>query len=184
MAPGVVGVGPGGCLGTVAGVFRRPTRLPARAPFAAAVLAVLALGAGACASVDGKVTKVSGGSEAVTSAAPTSAAPTSSAPPTTVVVTTTTPAAVFPTPAAAGEALFAAWTAGDRAAAGVANLAPPAELDKLFAAVPSPAARNRGCDEGAFDAAGCFFGDGPGGVNVHLVSAAGGWTIESVDPFG
>lgn len=80
--------------------------------------------------------------------------------------------------------MYGAWTKGDRASAGALNLAPPAELDKLFAAVPLPAAKNRGCDEGEFDAANCFFGNGQGGVNITLVPVPGGWSVDTIDPFG
>jgi hypothetical protein len=80
--------------------------------------------------------------------------------------------------------LFGAWTKSDRNGAGALNLAPPAELDKLFAAVPLPSVKNRGCDDGEFGSASCFFGNGQGGVNVTLSPAPGGWSISAIDPFG
>jgi hypothetical protein len=116
--------------------------------------------------------------------------------PTTVPAPTTIPAptasttvaaavASFPTPSAAGEALFGAWKRGDRQAAGALLVAPPAELDKLFMApARGAAAKNRGCDDGAFGTASCFFANGQGGVNVTLTPGGGGWQITSIDPFG
>lgn len=114
-------------------------------------------------------------STVVTSAPPTTAA-VSTAAPTTVFV----PAA-FPTPAAAGTALFGAWAEGDRAAAG--SYAQAGQIDALFA-VPPAGARNRGCDDGAFGGvANCFFGlRSGGGVSVGLNAAPdGGWAITSID---
>ncbi len=114
-------------------------------------------------------------STAVTSAAPTTAL-TTAAPSTTVFVPT-----AFLTPAAAGTALFGAWTKDDRAAAG--SYAQAGQLDALFA-VPSAGARNRGCDDGAFGGvANCFFGlRSGGGVSVGLnAAAAGGWAIATID---
>ena len=103
---------------------------------------------------------------------------------TTAPPTAPPPVAAFPTPTAAGAALFGAWTTGDRATAGALNLAPASELDKLYAAAPGPSVKNRGCDDGDFGDASCFFGNGQGGVNVGLVPAAGGWSIATIDPFG
>ncbi len=118
----------------------------------------------------------------------TSTAPTSEIVPTTAVTlppTTELPLlASFPTPKDAGAAVYAAWTGSDRAVAGSLGLALPAELDKLFATPPLPAAKNRGCDSGEFGTASCFFGNGQGGVNVTLEpSASGGWSVSAIDPF-
>lgn len=74
---------------------------------------------------------------------------------------TTTPAA--PTPvgasdgAAAAQALYDAWVAGDRAAA--ARVAEPAAIDAIWAAAPGPYQLYRGCDTGEFDTGGCMFRD-------------------------
>lgn len=124
----------------------------------------------------------SGGRYATTTAAPTTTAPapTTSAAPTT---TASLPPISFPSPDAAGSALYKAWTTSNREAAGALRLAPPSELDKLFAARPV-AAKNRGCDAGSFGEANCFFGNGQGGVNVALAPAQGGWAIIAIDPFG
>lgn len=121
--------------------------------------------------------------EAVTTT--TTAGPTTTAVLDTLPPTTAPPAvATFPTPTAAGAALFSAWTSGDRAAAGGSNLAPAVELDKLFAVAPLSGVKNRGCDDGEFGSASCFFGNGQGGVNVTLTPAPTGWSIATIDPFG
>ena len=103
--------------------------------------------------------------------------------PTTEAPTTTAAPTAFATPADAASALFSAWKSGDSAAAGALLLAPAAELDKLFASPALPEAKNRGCDDGEFGTASCFFGNGQGGVNVLLGGAANGWTVSSIDPF-
>jgi hypothetical protein len=168
---------------------RSRTRRPAAAAFAVPAFIVPALVALALVS-----TSCTSDSDADDAATATTVARTSD--PSTSVVESTTGAptvppttaapilATFPSPAAAGTALFSVWTSGDRAGAGALNLAPPAELDELFAASPLPDAKNRGCDDGNFDAASCFFGNGQGGVDVGLVPAAGGWSIATIDPFG
>lgn len=171
-------------LGTVAVMHSRTRRWsrPARSLVAPALVA-LALVPTACSS-----DADDDGAAAVTTAAPatssTTAPEATTAAPTAPATTAAPVVAAFPTPAAAGTALYSAWTKGDRAGAGALNLAPPGELDKLFAAAPLAAAKNRGCDDGDFDAASCFFGNGEGGVNVGLVPVAGGWAIATVDPFG
>lgn len=168
---------------------RSRTRRPAAAAFAVPAFIVPALVA--LALVSTSCTSDSDADDATTA----TTAPQPSDPSTSVVESTTgaptvppTTAApilaTFPSPAAAGTALFSAWISGDRAGAGALNLAPPAELDELFAASPLPDAKNRGCDDGDFDAASCFFGNGQGGVDVGLVPAAGGWSIATIDPFG
>lgn len=118
----------------------------------------------------------------------TSTAPTTETVPETAVTLppTTAPPVVasFPTPKDAGAAVYAAWTSSDRAVAGSLGLALPAELDKLFATPPLPAAKNRGCDSGEFGTASCFFGNGQGGVSVTLEpSESGGWSVSAIDPF-
>jgi len=142
------------------------------------VAALVVLGVG-CSSDDDPSAAVTTTAAPTTTEAATTTVPPATTPPTTAPA----PLATFPTPTAAGQALFSAWTKGDRVGAGAVGLAPPAELDKLFAAPPLPAAKNRGCDDGDFDAASCFFGNDQGGVNVGLSPAAGGWSITSIDPF-
>lgn len=142
----------------------------------AAALALSALTAG-CGS-DSK----SSGSTASTTARPTS---TSAAVSTTVAPAPTAAPVLqtFASPDAAGDALYGAWTTNNKLAA--TTLAPSAELEKLFAAAPRSDVKNRGCDDGEFGTANCFFGNGQGGVNVTLTPApAGGWSISSIDPFG
>lgn len=113
-----------------------------------------------------------------TTAAPTTAAPTTAAPTTAPVAT-----ADFETPSEAGQALFDVWRSGDRARAGAEALAAPEQLDRLFATVVAPTAKNRGCDSGSFGSAGCFFINEPGGVNISLVPRGQRWIIETIEPF-
>lgn len=104
--------------------------------------------------------------------------------PTEVDPTATTETVVvksFATPTDAGKELFAVWRSGDGAAA--AGLAQPVEILKLFAVPALPEAKNRGCDDGAFGAANCFFGNGQGGVNVSLVPGPNGWQIDTIEAY-
>jgi len=148
------------------------------APLVAAALLVIPAGCGGDDGATSATTKVPA-STTTTTAVTTTAVPPTEAP-------TTAPPVVhaFATPTAAGAALFGAWTKGDRGAAGALQLAPPSELDKLFAASPLASVKNRGCDDGEFGTASCFFGNGQGGVNVTLNPAPGGWAIATIDPFG
>lgn len=128
----------------------------------------------------------SGGAKAATSTSIASVTSTlattpSTAPRTTAVPTTVFVPRAFPTPSAAGSAIFAAWTKGDRIVAGA--YAEAGQLDALFG-VPPAGARNRGCDDGAFGGvANCFFGlRSGGGVSVGLSAAAGGgWVVATID---
>ena len=97
--------------------------------------------------------------------------------------TAAVPAASFPNPGAAAQAIFRVWTAGDRAAAGALALAPAGELDKLFAHKALPAAKLRTCDDGAFGPATCFFGNGQGGVSLTLTKAGTGWSVINIDAY-
>lgn len=173
-------------LGTVAVMHPRTPRRrpPARtlvlpALVALVALAVVATSCSSDADSDGAAPASTAASVTTSTTAPVASTAAPTAPPTSAAPVVAT----FPTPAAAGTALYSAWTKGERAGAGALNLAPPAELDKLFAAAPLAAAKNRGCDDGDFDAASCFFGNGEGGVNVGLVPAEGGWAVATIDPF-
>ena len=127
------------------------------------------------------------------SAGGSTSAPTTSTTSLPVVVTTApaptpsstaaVPAASFPSPGAAAQAIFRVWTAGDRAAAGALALAPAGELDKLFAHKALPAAKLRTCDDGAFGPATCFFGNGQGGVSLTLTRAGTGWSVTNIDAY-
>lgn len=81
-------------------------------------------------------------------AVPTSAAPATTAPPAPVGAAT---------PADASAALYAAFVAGDRAAA--ARVAEPVAIDAVFAAAPGPYQPYRGCDTGEFGTSGCLYRD-------------------------
>ncbi|MFN8051885.1 MAG: hypothetical protein U0Q22_10635 [Acidimicrobiales bacterium] len=149
------------------------------APVIVGLLVVgVACSSGATASSKGSTSTSLAAGTAASTAAPTTAAP-------TVPPTTAPPAvAAFPNPTAAGAALYRAWTTSNRVAAGALSLAPPAELDKLFAAPPRSGAKNRGCDDGDFGSANCFFANDQGGVNVVLTPGPGGWSVSTIDPFG
>ena len=109
----------------------------------------------------------------------TTSAPTPTTPPTTVAV----PSMSFPTPKAAADLLFAAWTAQNRSAADSGRWAPTAELDKLFAAAVIPTPKNRGCDDGLGGMSQCFIANGNGGIDIDLVGGPAGWTVETITPF-
>lgn len=90
---------------------------------------------------------------------------------------------VFASPKVAADLLFAAWTSGDRSAADAAHWALPAELDELFGAAAVAAPKNRGCDEGLGGMSQCFVANGNGGIDIDLVAAPGGWTVQSITAF-
>lgn len=170
-------MGPGPPLGSVHTV-NRVTR-----SIAGTLAGVLLVAASACGGDSDAAGDTAGEDAAATTTTLAADASTTEAPPSEAPTTTALMPTAFPTPAAAGEALFDAWRSGDRAAAGALNLAPASELDKLFAAPALPTAKNRGCDDGEFGSASCFFGNDQGGVNVGLSTAPGGWSIVTIDPF-
>jgi len=91
--------------------------------------------------------------------------------------------AVFPSPRAAADLLFSAWISGDRAVADASHWAPAPELDKLFGAAVIATPRNRGCDDGLGGMSQCFVANGNGGIDIDLVAASGGWTVQTITPF-
>lgn len=85
-------------------------------------------------------------------------ATTTSTTPTTAPATTAVPAPVGAgSPADASAALYAAFVAGDRAAA--ARVAEQPAIDAVFSAVPGPYQPYRGCDTGEFGTSGCLYRD-------------------------
>lgn len=170
-------VGRMGWFGSVA-----PATLVARTLASAALVVSVLLTAGCGADEpDSAATTSAEAADTASTVAPETTAPPATDPPTTPT-TTAPPTSAFPTPTAAGAALYQAWTTGSRETSG--SLAPAAELDKLFASPPLPGVKNRGCDDGEFGSASCFFGNDQGGVNVGLSPAPGGWSIATIDPFG
>ncbi len=104
-------------------------------------------------------------------------------PPAATTTAAPAPPAVFGNPTAAAKALFARWTAKDRAGAAAFRLAPASELDHLFTHPALAGAKLRTCDDGAFGPATCFFGNGQGGVSVTLHRAGRGWSITNIDAY-
>ncbi len=81
-------------------------------------------------------------------------------------------------PDAAAGALFGAWHAGDRAAAG--RVATPSAVATLFF-YPPGSFSDRGCQDPISGQAMCAFGVGSGLVQVQTVMAlAGGWYVQSL----
>ena len=111
------------------------------------------------------------GSPARTSLAPTT---TVHAPPTTAA-----PPGLIPqdSPGTAATTLFRAWSTGNRRLAG--QVATPAVVDALFGR-PATDVSNRGCQDPVGGQASCAFRAGDGLVQVHTVTLAGGWVVDSI----
>ncbi|QXC62543.1 hypothetical protein KSP35_07020 [Aquihabitans sp. G128] len=131
---------------------------PARRLLATAGLALLLLGtaAGCSGSSDDQTGTMSSPDKSATMQASST---TTAKPTTTTAPTTTTVAAPVGagSPEDATAQLYAAFQAGDRAAA--AKVAEPAAIDAVFAAVPGPYQPYRGCDTAEFGTSGCLYRD-------------------------
>jgi len=99
---------------------------------------------------------------------------------TTAPVATTAPAPVgAATPADATAALYAAFQAGDKAAA--AKVAEQPAIDAVFAAVPGPYEPYRGCDTGEFGTSGCLYRDRSTNhtIQFDLEKVGDAWVVQT-----
>ncbi|MCU1496849.1 MAG: hypothetical protein JWM47_802 [Acidimicrobiales bacterium] len=123
---------------------------------AGTLVLLLAAGAAGCSTTDDDAEPGSDiGEPATLDSTSTSTSTTTTGAP----VATTAPPAPHgaATPADASAALYAAFVAGDRAAA--ARVAEPPAIEAVFGAVPGPYQPYRGCDTGEFDTSGCLYRD-------------------------
>ncbi|CAN5420002.1 hypothetical protein BH10ACT1_BH10ACT1_10540 [soil metagenome] len=129
--------------------------------------------AGCSGSSDGQQASTSGTVATTTTVAPTTA---TTVPPTTTTALEPVGAA---TPADATAALYAAFQAGDRAAA--AKVAGQPAIDAIFAAVPGPYEPYRGCDTGEFGTSGCLYRDRSTNhtIQFDLEKVGDAWVVQT-----
>lgn len=107
-----------------------------------------------------------------TTGGPTTTASTPTTPPT---VDTVPGPAGTPEPQQAADALYAAWKAGDRVAAG--TVAEPIAVDGVFAAAPGDYQLYNKCNTGEFGQSSCLFRGDPGTIQFNMKQIDGSWVV-------
>lgn len=163
-----------------------PSLAPRSLPRRLAVVAlagVLGLAASGCSGSDAEGGDGSGaevGDAATLQTTTTVEQPTASTSTTEAPTTTAAPTVAVGRPEAEGaaQALYDAWKAGDRVAAG--QVADPAAIEGIWLTTPGDYSLYNNCDTGEFATGGCLFRGDTGTIQIDLEKRGDNWVVATV----